>query len=58
MSYAMTHLIIANEFAKQKSIIDKNIFLLASIAPDAVHARMDFSKQIKANAHFLQPEEK
>lgn len=56
MSYAMTHLIIANEFADIRKIEEKGIFLLAGIAPDAVHARADFTKEIKASAHFLQPE--
>lgn len=58
MSYAMTHLIIANEFADEMKIENKEIFLAATISPDAVHARLDFSPKLKADAHYLQPEEK
>lgn len=58
MSYAMTHLIIANEFAKIRNITNKELFFLACVAPDAVHAIKDFSLQMKANSHTLQPEEK
>lgn len=57
MSYAMIHYIIANEFSKELNIEEKPIFLLASIAPDAVHARKDFNLLIKADSHFLQREE-
>lgn len=53
MSYAMTHLIIANEFAKKMKIEEKEIFLLAGIAPDAVHVRADFTKPIKGKVHCL-----
>ena len=56
MSYAMTHLIIADNFANIRKIEEKGVFLLASIAPDAVHTRADFTKKMKASAHFLQPE--
>ncbi|MCR5799900.1 MAG: hypothetical protein K6G69_07485 [Lachnospiraceae bacterium] len=54
MSYAMTHLIIADRFADNDRIKYKDLFLLASIAPDAVHARKDFSKELKARSHYLQ----
>ena len=54
MAYAMTHLIIANEFAKFYQIENKDLFLLASIAPDAVHARSDFELPMKAKCHFMQ----
>lgn len=53
MSYAMTHLIIANEFAKKRNIENKDIFLLGSIAPDAVHARKNFTPDMKAKSHFM-----
>lgn len=58
MSYAMTHLIIANEFAKHKSIKNKDLFLLASIAPDAVHARENFILEMKAASHYMQEGER
>lgn len=54
MSYAMTHLIIADQFAKNRKIKEKELFLLASIAPDAVHARPDFQKELKVKSHFMQ----
>lgn len=57
MSYAMTHLIIANEIANRLNITNKDIFMLANIAPDTVHSRADFTTRLKANAHFLQPNE-
>lgn len=58
MAYAMIHFIIANEFAKDLEIEDKPIFLLGSIAPDAVHAREDFNLVLKADSHFMQREAK
>lgn len=57
MSYAMTHLIIANEFDKIRNVKYKDLFLLASVSPDAVHAKKDFTFKIKADSHYLQPEE-
>lgn len=58
MSYAMTHLIIANEFAKHKNIKNKELFLLASIAPDAVHAKDNFKLEMKAASHYMQDGER
>ncbi len=58
MSYSMTHLIIANRFAKERNIVNKDIFLLANIAPDAVHSKKDFSFELKALSHQLQENEK
>ena len=57
MSYAMTHLLIADLFAENVSVECKDLFLLASIAPDSIHFRADFSKRLKARCHFLQEEE-
>ena len=57
MSYAMTHLIIADLFAENVSVGCRDLFLLASIAPDSIHFRADFSKRLKARCHFLQEEE-
>lgn len=54
MSYAMTHLIIANEYAKKNHINNRGLFLLANISPDAVHAKTDFTKSMKEKSHFLQ----
>lgn len=58
MSYAMTHLIIADRTAKKQNIKNRNLFLLAGISPDAVHNRDDFSFRLKADAHDMQPDEK
>lgn len=58
MSYAMTHLIIAERFASHFQIQNKEIFLAASIAPDAVHQRADFTFEKKAQAHDLMPDER
>ena len=57
MSYAMTHLIIAAMFAENVSVGNRDLFLLGSIAPDSVHSRADFTKRLKAQAHYLQEEE-
>lgn len=57
MSYAMTHLIIADMFAENLSVGSRDFFLLGSIAPDSVHSRSDFTKRLKARAHYLQEEE-
>ena len=57
MSYAMTHLIIADMFAKNVPVACKDLFLLGSIAPDSVHSRADFTKRLKARCHFLQEDE-
>ena len=57
MSYAMTHLIIADMFSENVPAACKDLFLLASIAPDSVHSRADFTKKLKARCHFLQEEE-
>lgn len=51
MSYLMTHLIIANEFAKTRNIENKDLFILASSAPDAVHSRKDFTFERKKQSH-------
>lgn len=51
MSYLMTHLIIANEFAKKRNIENKDLFILASSAPDAVHSRKDFTFEMKSMSH-------
>lgn len=56
MSYAMTHLLIANEFADRKGITDKDFFLLAAISPDTVHCREGFAFQMKCDAHQVQPD--
>jgi len=57
MSYAMTHLIIADKTAEKFNITNKEIYLLAGISPDAVHNREDFSFRLKADAHDMQPDE-
>lgn len=57
MSYAMTHLVIADRFLKTHPMGNSELFLLGSIAPDAVHSRSDFTKRIKARSHCLQEEE-
>lgn len=57
MSYAMTHLIIADIFAENLHVGSRDFFLLGSIAPDSVHSRSDFTKRLKARAHYLQEEE-
>ena len=57
MPYAMTHLIIADRFAEKRNIPERELFLLANVAPDAVHARRDYRGEIKAGSHYLQPEE-
>lgn len=54
MSYAMTHLIIAYEYASRNLVRNTGLFLLASITPDFVHARADFQKYMKERSHFLQ----
>lgn len=53
MSYAMTHWIVANEIAKNKSIYNKGLFLLGAIAPDGVHERKNYEKWMKQKSHFL-----
>ena len=58
MSYAMTHLKIADGFVRAKAIDASEYFMLGSISPDAVHSRSDFSFELKARAHDMQPEEK
>lgn len=57
MSYAMTHLIIADMFAENVPVACRDLFLLGSIAPDSVHSRADFTKRLKARCHYLQEEE-
>ena len=57
MSYAMTHLMIADRFLADNKIENSEFFMLGSIAPDAVHSRPDFTKRIKARSHCLQEEE-
>lgn len=60
MPYTMTHLLIAEKFAGScaesgaAEIADRGLFLLGSIAPDAVHSRADFTKRIKARSHVMQ----
>lgn len=60
MPYTMTHLLIADRFAGScaesgaAEIAHRELFLLGSIAPDAVHSRADFTKRIKARSHVMQ----
>lgn len=53
MSYAMTHLIIANEYAKRHDIEDVGMFLLGSIAPDCVHMQPDYTPDKKQRSHHV-----
>lgn len=55
MSYTMTHIIIAKRFAAVREIADEDLFLLGSIAPDAVHSRPDFRFELKSDSHRLEP---
>ena len=57
MSYAMTHLLVADRFLKTHPADNNELFMLGSIAPDAVHSRPDFTKRIKADSHCLPEEE-
>ena len=57
MSYAMTHLVIAKRFLKTHPVGNRDLFMLGSIAPDAVQSRPDFTTRIKARSHCLQEEE-
>ena len=57
MSYAMTHLLIADRYLDNNPVENRELFMLGSIAPDAVHSRPDFTKRIKARSHCLQEEE-
>ena len=55
MSYSMTHLVIANSYAKRHCMepSEEAMFLLASISPDAVHANIAFNKKMKGNSHCM-----
>lgn len=58
MSYAMTHLIIADTFSEKRTVHNKELFMLGSLSPDAVHSRPDFTFRMKADSHNMQPDEK
>lgn len=54
MAYTMTHILAAekllHEFGKET---DYSTYILGSIAPDAVHACADFSKELKERSHLF-----
>lgn len=55
MSYAMTHLLIADNYIERHSFDpeEQALFLIASISPDSVHARPDYDPHMKERSHFL-----
>lgn len=54
MAQPMMHLLIANKIYKEKCILINSYedFLLGSIAPDAVHMRENYTREIKDISHY------
>ena len=54
MSYTMTHIYIAENVSKHvKGITDYPTYMLGSVAPDAVHAREDYTPTLKEKSHLF-----
>ena len=54
MSYTMTHIYIAENVSKHvKGITDYPTYILGAVAPDAVHAREDYTPTLKEKSHLF-----
>lgn len=55
MAGVLTHMVIAQEIMKllpEKSVSDPGLFYLGNLAPDSIHAREDYVRELKRHTHF------